>query len=105
MKGIHLEELSLDELWTLHEQIGSMLRTKLEVEKLALEKRLAELGSQVGTSSTEIRRRRPYPKVFPKFQNPAHPSETWSGRGKKPLWVRELLAAGKTLDDFRILAA
>ena len=104
MKGINLEEFTLSELWMLHEQIGLMLRTKLEVEKLGLEKRLAELGRQVGTSPIEIRRR-PYPKVFPKFQNPAHPSETWSGRGKKPRWVRELLAAGRTLDDVRISAA
>jgi len=32
-----------------------------------------------------------YPKVEPKFCNPADPTETWSGRGKQPHWVRNLI--------------
>jgi len=24
--------------------------------------------------------------VAPKYRNPSHPSETWSGRGRQPLW-------------------
>lgn len=27
---------------------------------------------------------------------------TWGGRGKRPQWLRDALAAGKTLDDFKI---
>lgn len=27
---------------------------------------------------------------------------TWSGRGPRPGWLREALAAGKSLDDFRV---
>jgi DNA-binding protein H-NS len=40
--------------------------------------------------------------VLPKFQNPDHPSEQWSGRGRKPKWVEEILASGKKLDDLLI---
>jgi len=29
---------------------------------------------------------------------------TWTGRGIKPKWLSEALAAGKSLDDFRIAA-
>ena len=29
----------------------------------------------------------------------------WSGRGPRPRWLREALAAGKSLDDFRVGAA
>ena len=37
----------------------------------------------------------------PKFRGPN--GETWSGgRGRKPKWVVELLAAGKSLDDFAV---
>lgn len=28
--------------------------------------------------------------------------ETWSGRGTHPAWLRPLLAAGRTVDEFRI---
>lgn len=27
---------------------------------------------------------------------------TWAGRGKRPQWLRDALAAGRTLDDFRV---
>lgn len=40
-----------------------------------------------------------------KYANPADPKQTWSGRGKKPVWVSECLAQGKTLADLEIKAA
>ncbi len=30
---------------------------------------------------------RPVRKVAPKYANPKDPSQTWTGRGRKPLWV------------------
>ncbi|MEW6165635.1 MAG: H-NS histone family protein [Pseudomonadota bacterium] len=36
-------------------------------------------------------------KVAPKYRNPANAEQTWTGRGKAPLWVQELKNAG-TLD-------
>ena len=41
-------------------------------------------------------------QVLPKYANPADPSETWSGRGRKPRWVVAALDAGKTMDDLTI---
>ena len=43
-------------------------------------------------------------KVQPKYRNPANAEQTWTGRGKQPLWVRDLAAAGK-LDSARIASA
>ena len=34
-------------------------------------------------------------KVAPKYRNPADASQTWTGRGKSPIWVAELKKAGK----------
>ena len=40
-------------------------------------------------------------KATAKYRGPA--GETWSGgRGRKPRWVTEALAAGKSLSDFEI---
>ncbi len=36
------------------------------------------------------------------YQNPEDPSEQWSGRGRKPRWLKEFLDSGKTLDQVRI---
>jgi DNA-binding protein H-NS len=42
MKNIDLESRSINELWALHEEIASVLFTKIQSEKLKLEKRLNE---------------------------------------------------------------
>ena len=105
MEGIDLQSMPLDELWALHETICSVLARKLEAEKRSHEKRLDELRRRIGKASNKAPLRRPYPKVHPKYRNPERPHQTWSGRGHQPRWVRELLAAGKTIDDLRISSA
>ena len=98
-----LEKLSVDDLWSLHERVCSLLEQRLESEKRKLQARLDELGRNFGGTPADIPQRRPYPKVEPKFRNPEDASVTWSGRGKQPRWLTELLAAGRAADDFRIL--
>lgn len=41
-------------------------------------------------------------KVPPKYQNPSDPTQTWTGRGKRPNWFKELLASGKKESDLLI---
>jgi DNA-binding protein H-NS len=101
MKANDIRLMSVDDLWALHEKISSVLTRRLAEEKAALERRLNQLKPE--QSKSEFRRaRRPYPRVFPKFQNSAQPAETWSGRGKQPRWLTAQLKSGKKLDDFRI---
>ena len=40
--------------------------------------------------------------VKPKYINPNNPSETWTGRGKRPKWVIELEKAGGDVETCRI---
>ena len=37
----------------------------------------------------------------PRYRNPENPEQTWSGRGRRPRWVHEAEAAGRSLDDLR----
>jgi DNA-binding protein H-NS len=37
-----------------------------------------------------------------KYANPANPSDTWSGRGRKPRWFDAALKSGKKPDDLAI---
>lgn len=39
-------------------------------------------------------------KVAPKYRD--ENGNTWAGRGKRPIWLRDALAAGKKLEDFTI---
>jgi DNA-binding protein H-NS len=101
MKRHDLKSMSVDELWSLHQIVVSVLASKISAEKARLDERLRQLGESSG-ASTGVKKphgRRPYPRVFPKYRNP---SETWAGRGKQPRWLTAQLRSGKKLDDFRI---
>lgn len=101
METRELKLMSVDQLWTLHEELVAELSRKIAAEKATLEQRLRKLGFADGNVKLN-RSHRPYPKVLPKYQNPKNPAETWAGRGKRPHWLRALLRSGKKLDDFRI---
>jgi DNA-binding protein H-NS len=103
MTDSQLEKLPLDDLWQLHERINLILKQRLEDQNRKLQRRLNELGPKFNGSHNDQVARRPYPRVEPKFRNLEDPSETWSGRGRQPRWVITFLAAGRTIDDLRIL--
>ena len=96
----NFEALTADELYLLHLEVAAVLREKLVAEKNALEERLQRLHPPNDPEITQARR--PYPPVRAKFRNPDQPSESWSGRGKRPRWLDAQLRSGKQIDDFRI---
>jgi DNA-binding protein H-NS len=111
-KKLNLEAMSIDEMWQLHENIIQVLSVRLTSEKQALEKRLAQLRRDKEMTRLEAHdggakitspERRKYPRVVPKYQNPDVPSETWSGRGKRPRWLTTAIMAGRTIEEFMIL--
>jgi DNA-binding protein H-NS len=51
-------------------------------------------GQPKGKSQPEV------PKV--KYRNPDNASQTWAGTGRKPAWIVEALASGKTLEELTI---
>lgn len=100
-KAMDLESRSVGDLWSLHELVLAELSRKITAERARLDDRLRHLGS-VDDGSASRRRRRPYPKVLPKYRNPKNQSETWAGRGKQPRWLAAQLRSGKKLSDFLI---
>jgi DNA-binding protein H-NS len=104
MKPYDLKSMSVDELLSLHEFVSSALARRIPTETARLNQQLRQLG--LGAVPHEFKKmshaRRPYPQVFPKYRNPAEPSETWAGRGKRPRWLTAQLKSGKRIDDFRI---
>ena len=112
-KKFNLDSMSVDEMWELHEKIIQVLSAKLTTEKQQLERRLAKLHRdrqvQMPADKPEVRNagirsseKRKYPEVVPKYQNPDVPSETWSGRGKRPRWLTSAITAGHKIDEFVI---
>ena len=90
--------MSVEELWEIYEEISKLLEAKIHSEQKKLDRQLNSLQP----AKTDLKVRRPYPPVIPKFANPDEPSQVWSGRGKRPLWVTQKLASGLSLEDLSI---
>lgn len=111
-KKFDLGSMSLSDLWSLEEEICLILSARIRAEKRELERRLAILnrGREVLDESSDSsalqngKPRRKYPRVLPKYRNP-QTSETWSGRGKRPLWLEDAIKSGRKIEEFSISAA
>jgi DNA-binding protein H-NS len=113
MKKNEMDNMSIDELWALHQRVSQTLSVRIVAEKRELEKRLAYLNrgavaiierAEHSPGSGAGKPRRSYPKVQPRYRNTSPPYETWSGRGKQPRWLVAAIKAGRKIDDFRIRA-
>ncbi len=94
-----LSKLSFTELLALQADVAQAIKKREKEEKAAGKKKILELARQYGLSLDELTNgdtHRPRAPVAPKFANPADPSQTWTGRGRQPLWMAEALASGKT---------
>ena len=100
-----LSKLSMAELKVLLEQAQKeeKNRTKSEVEAarneiFAIAHRMGlPLKDLIGTSI-----RKSTGKVAVQYRNPVNATEEWTGRGRQPKWVKELIASGVDLQTARV---
>lgn len=94
-----LNTLSLKELKSLKKNVEKAIadfENRKKREALAeLEKKAAELGFTVAELTGAKTRK----VSAPKYRNPADASQTWTGRGRIPQWMKEFEAAGNSRDD------
>lgn len=103
---IELETLSLQELRELKARVERAITSfedRKKKEAMAeLEARAREMGFSLAELTGGARKRRSSGPVAAKFANPADPTQTWSGRGRRPKWVTEALSEGRKLSDLAI---
>jgi DNA-binding protein H-NS len=102
---IDLNSLSLKELKDLQTQVAKAINGYEDRRKKEALAELEERARAMGFSLAELTGVAPSRKRAPaaaKYANPANPADTWSGRGRKPRWYAEALAAGKSPDDLSI---
>lgn len=100
-----LSKLNLAELKDLQAQVGieTKSREKSGIEKARNDiKAIAEslglsLKDLLGNTETGGKVRKPTGKVAVQYRNPQDASQEWTGRGRQPGWVKELLASGENL--------
>lgn len=102
-----LAKLTTKELENLAKEASELAITKRESEKKQLRAELVKRIREAGFTIEEI-----FPttgssakrsiKGAVKYRDPADPSRTWSGRGRKPGWLVEAEAAGRSLQEFAV---
>ena len=101
--SIDLSKMSKDELVTLQKDVAAAIKDfdkrKKKEALIAAQKAVQGFGFSL---EDVLGGRKAGAKVAPRYRNPSNPDQTWTGRGRKPLWVVDALNSGKSLDDLAI---
>lgn len=99
--NVDLSKLSIEELQGLARDIETEIVARREADRERVLSQMRELAASLGMSLEDVLRQEKTKggAVTAKYRHPDNPALTWSGRGKRPNWVNEALASGKSLDD------
>jgi DNA-binding protein H-NS len=102
----NIDTMSLAELQAYQKEVEAAIKgyeKKRRADALAAVRAVAK---EHGFTLEELMGAKPAGKVMPKgvakYANPADSSQTWSGRGRQPAWVKAALAAGKQLSSMAL---
>jgi DNA-binding protein H-NS len=101
MRDSQLARMPLKELLTLESKINAAIDEKRISERAEMRSKMEEMARASGFSVAELfgGKRGKGGKVAPKYRNQKDPSQTWTGRGRRPTWIVE---AGGNIDRFLI---
>jgi DNA-binding protein H-NS len=109
MATIDLSNYNLGELKGLQFEIEKEVKARQQQEVKKAREQILAIARDVGLPVEDLlgntgAKSKPggREKVQPRYQNPADKAQTWTGRGRKPKWIAEGLANGKTLEEFKI---
>jgi DNA-binding protein H-NS len=109
MATIDLSNYNLGELKGLQFEIEKEVKGRQQQEVKKAREQILAIAREVGMpveellANTGAKSKSGGPAAGqPRYQNPADKAQTWTGRGRKPKWISEGLADGKTLEEFRI---
>lgn len=105
-----ISSLSVAELRDLLNRIPAEIKRREREEKANLLKELSKLATERGFSLDEllqgaeakVSKASKGSSVAPKYRSPNNAAVTWTGRGRQPIWVRDALASGMTLEQLAI---
>ncbi|MDP2227717.1 MAG: H-NS histone family protein [Moraxellaceae bacterium] len=107
---IDLNALTVQELADVIEQATALIETKKadalknakdEIHKIAadlglsVEELLGLQGGKAAKKASGVKK-----PVADKYRNPKDHTQTWTGRGKRPRWLQEILDNGGKLENF-----
>ncbi len=100
-----LDALDLNELKALKKNVEKAIASFEKRHLIKVRAELEEKAKELGVTLDDVLSVAPKAKravVAPKYANPADANQTWTGRGRTPLWMRALLEQGRSADEFLI---
>ena len=106
-KTPNIEGLNFSQLSELNQQTQERMKTLKEEARVNLLHRLTETAAKEGFTLEEVvspskKKKSGKRASVPKYANPSDASQTWSGNGRAPAWLKKLEASGKNRDEFLI---
>jgi len=103
-KAIDLENLNVDELRAITENAQQLITKKQHQRLYDAYMQFEQIAEESNASIEDILQagEKLEKKRNIKYRNTDNHEETWTGRGRKPTWLVEALAAGRDLSDFTI---
>jgi len=101
-----IEKMSLEELQAHQKEVEAAIKDYEKKRRADALAAVRETAKQHGYTLEDLMGGKPVGKTatkgVAKYANPADPTQTWTGRGRQPAWVKEALAAGKPLSSMAI---
>lgn len=100
------QHLSETELLSMIEKAETALKTKQSSKRKEVMAKIKELAASID-ATVEIyeqgkKATRASGKLPVKYRHPSDSEKTWTGRGIRPLWLKDLLNNGHHLDEFKV---
>ena len=102
---IDLRSSTVDELKMLQADIEEEMERKRGEDRERFFRDAQEMAQKYGVSvdvflNADVGKRKE--RAPAKYKNPSNPKQTWTGKGRQPTWVKELVAEGGTLEGMEI---
>ena len=98
-----IQNKSQEELLALIAEAQTQLETLRRNHYKEVIAQIKELAASIGATVDIHETNKPQPTKNPaKFRNPDNPSQTWTGQGMAPKWLKELVKQGHNKDEFLI---
>lgn len=108
---IDITGLSYTEMKELQDRLQAEAKRLITDQLESIRVQVQAVAEQNGTTVSDVLNQLypPIPKPavpsVPKYAHPSDPNKTWSGRGKKPQWLADLISDQTPLESFRIAAS
>jgi DNA-binding protein H-NS len=95
-----LNSLNVQELFDLEASVAQKRKSREEETRELLLSEFRERAESMGMKLESLLRRTTQ-SATAKYRNP-ETGQTWSGRGVKAKWIKELEAQGRNIEEFRV---